>query len=163
MNKTTEKAMLSAANRIIKSAKRIQSYREFLHGVFVQPDQQGETRYCICDGYRAVRFKDEWPLEMAPANNGEPISLNNVVHRLDGDIEVAAPDAVDLKAYSKEHKGEAYRLDDNFGVWVNAAYLLDMLSCLPGAKIYVASKYSPVYFEADNGDGVLMPIRRDED
>jgi hypothetical protein len=46
---------------------------------------------------------------------------------------------------------------------VSADYLLDMLALMPGCTAYIADSkvdISPIYFKAENGDGVLLPVRR---
>jgi hypothetical protein len=46
---------------------------------------------------------------------------------------------------------------------VDAEYLLDMLDALPGAVI-MGNRFKPaisaLYFKAENGDGILLPLRR---
>ena len=48
---------------------------------------------------------------------------------------------------------------------MNAAYLLDLLSVLPGAKLYASKAdpwFTPLYAESAKGDAVLLPVRTDE-
>jgi hypothetical protein len=38
-----------------------------------------------------------------------------------------------------------------------------MLQILPGAHVFVSSPISPAYFTAENGDGILLPVRLKSD
>ena len=81
-------------------------------------------------------------------------------------IEMVVPFAVtftaELLAELKLYKGDKYQIDKDLNIWVNSNYLIDMLKCLPNAKVYVVGQLSPIYFEADNGDGILLPVRPKE-
>ena len=154
------KSVYSAANAIIKNAKKCHSYKPNIHGMYEDKDQYGETVYCVCDGYVAVRFKKELPLEHIPNDVGEPFHLKNIVKKPDGAQQIVLPDIADIKVFCKTHnKDELYRLDEELDVYVNPVYLANIMGCLPNATVYARDGVSAIYFEAENGDGVLMPVR----
>lgn len=157
------KSIYNAANSIIKNAKKCYSARPNIHGMYEDKDQYGETVYCVCDGYSAVRFKKELPLEHIPNDVGEPFHLKNIVKKHDGAHQIVLPDLADVKVFCKTHnKDELYCLDEELDVYVNPVYLANIMGCLPNATAYARDGVSAIYFEAENGDGVLMPARKME-
>ena len=158
---------LNAAKRIIKSAKN--GPRSALYGSWMEGDLQ-----CYCDGYRAVRLREALPTESIPAGT-MPMSIAEVVEngrRNMGEV-LSLPTIPELKAHIKigkvtnkfNNRGDRVEYDFGEGLpLVNAEYLLDMLELLPGCTA-TAAKYSPhlgaIYFEAEGGDGILLPVRRD--
>ena len=160
------KTIVSAANRIIKRAKTNQ--REILHGMFPNTVNFDETLWCVCDGCCAVRFKDKMPLEEVAAK-GDLFNLNNVCMPVNNAVEIQLPSIVDVKLAVKENvvknsKGKKVGqkpmcVNEEISLYVNPQYLLDMMECLPNAKMYAGNNVSAIYFEADNGDGVLLPVK----
>ena len=81
-------------------------------------------------------------------------------------VKLDLPEEGEVKAYIARCKAAAgnkhtysYQLAEN--VYVNPQYLLDMLQALPGCTCYTdADKVGKamIYFVADNGDGVLLPV-----
>lgn len=160
MDKTSTKAgTLSAIRRISKACPR-----EDMRGIF----QQG-GRFCVCDGYRLLRLNADissiphietsFDAEKAMSNSSEnphPLQL---------------PSVADLKAWIASNKarfgkawnpGKApYILTYGNGkeIGVNAKYLIDMLQALPGCTAAAKSPVSAIYFSAENGDGILLPVR----
>ena len=155
---------LKAAQRILKTASY--GVREELK--FPWTDEQG--RQILCDGYRLARLNEPLPLPerpeglecinhlaiLEPARNGRGQQLE-------------APDVKELRAHIKTvkptlPKGGVVKWDFGEGLpMVNAQCLLDMLTLLPGAALYCTGKnplISPIYFESESGDGVLMPVRK---
>ena len=154
------KSAYNSANAIIKNAKKCYSAKPNIHGMYEDKDQCGETVYCVCDGYVAVRFKKELPLKRVPNGTCEPFHLRDIVKKPDGAQQIVLPDLADIKVFCKTHnKDELYRLDEELDVYVNPVYLANIMGCLPNATVYARDGVSAIYFEAENGDGVLMPAR----
>ena len=95
------------------------------------------------------------------------MQLEQIVKPMDGSKEIALPDISELKVYIKTHKIKEknnpkkvadYLLDEELNLWVNPQYLLNAMECLPDCKAYAANRISPIYFKAENGDGVVMPV-----
>lgn len=149
---------LTAAKRISQGA-----IRENLHGVWTD----AEGRSCICDGYRAVRLYDHFdsipviePWSGLGRVFAEPCRYRRVID---------APAISEVKKAAALHraahgKNSVPTYDFGEGLpQVNAAYLVDMLTLLPGAKLYVSdyrTELSTVYFVSEKGDGILMPVRK---
>ena len=154
------KGVYNAANAVIKNAKKCYPDKPNIHGMYEDKDQYGETVYCVCDGYVAVRFKKELPLERVPNGEGEPFHLKNIVKKPDGAQQIVLPDLADIKVFCKTcNKDDLYCLDEELEVYVNPVYLANIIGCLPNATVYARDGVSAIYFEAENGDGVLMPVR----
>ena len=154
------KSVYNAANAIIKNAKKCHPGKPNIHGMYEDENQYGETVYCVCDGYVAVRFKKELPLERVPNGEGEHFSLKNIVKKPDDAHQIVLPDLADVKVFCKTcNKDELYRLDEELDVYVNPVYLANIMGCLPNATVCARDGVSAIYFEAENGDGVLMPVR----
>ncbi len=155
---------LKAAQRILKTA----SYDVRAELKFPWTDEQG--RQILCDGYRLARLNEPLPLPerpeglecinhlaiLEPARNGRGQRLE-------------APDVKELRAHIKTvkptlPKGGVVKWDFGDGLpMVDAQYLLDMLTLLPGAALYCTGKnplISPIYFESESGDGVLLPVSK---
>ena len=154
-------SIVRAANRIIKSCTR-----DSLRGAAMQSGRQ-----CVCDGYRAIRFNS--PLPLAPVENeSDFLDLDNVIQPDRHTVPVELPTAAELKAALKisraswTGKKSAYvPLPWSLGQdlpYVNPQYLLDMLEALPGCRCFLQpgpkSAISPLYFTAENGDGILLPV-----
>ena len=162
------KSIVTAANRIIKNAQSMP--REQLWGMFINQNKDGSTLYCVCDGYVAVRFKDK-PLlpEIDSKYDGREMNFNGIVKKPDWGKEIALPDISELKVYVKTHKikktktteagFEPYLLNEEIGLLVNPQYLLNVMECLPGCKAYATNAISGVYMEAENGDGLVLPVK----
>lgn len=164
--KSGTKSIVTAANRIIKNAEL--TGRDTLIGMFTNQTRDGSTLYCVCDGFVAIRFNEK-PLlpEIDSKYHRQEIQLEYIVKPMDGDKEIALPDIGELKVYIKTHKIKEknnpkkvadYLLDEELNLWVNPQYLLNAMECLPDCKAYAVNRISPIYFKADNGDGVVMPV-----
>lgn len=164
--KSGTKSIVSAANRIIKNAELWNKL--MLNGMFINKDKYGEAKYCVCDGFVAIRFNEK-PLlpEIDEKYHGQEMQLEQIVKPMDGSKEIILPDIGELKAYIKTHwikeknnpkKVADYLLDEELNLWVNPQYLLNAMECLPDCKAYAANRISPIYFKAENGDGVVMPV-----
>ena len=164
--KSGTKSIVTAANRIIKNAES--RNKPMLEGMFTNQTRDGSTLYCVCDGFVAIRFNEK-PLlpEIDEKYHGQEMQLEQIVKPMDGSKEIALPDISELKVYIKAHKikeknnskkVEDYLLNEELNLWVNPQYLLNAMECLPDCKAYAANRISPIYFKAENGDGVVMPV-----
>ena len=164
--KSGTKSIVTAANRIIKNAEL--RNKPMLEGMFTNQTRDGSTLYCVCDGYVAIRFNEKPFLpEIDSKYHGQEMQLEQIVKPMDGSKEIALPDISELKVYIKTHKikeknnpkkVDDYLLDEELNLWVNPQYLLNAMECLPDCKAYAANRISPIYFKAENGDGVVMPV-----
>ena len=164
--KSGTKSIVTAANRIIKNAES--RNKPMLAGMFTNQTRDGSTLYCVCDSYVAIRFNEK-PLlpEIDEKYHGQEMQLEQIVKPMDGSKEIALPDISELKVYIKTHKKKEknnpkkvadYLLDEELKLWVNPQYLRNAMECLPDCKAYAANRISPIYFKAENGDGVVMPV-----
>ena len=164
--KSGTKSIVTAANRIIKNAES--RNKPMLEGMFTNQTRDGSTLYCVCDSYVAIRFNEK-PLlpEIDEKYHGQEMQLEQIVKPMDGSKEITLPDISELKVYIKTHKIKEknnpkkvadYLLDEELNLWVNPQYLLNAMECLPDCKAYAANRISPIYFKAENGDGVVMPV-----
>lgn len=166
--KSGTKSIITAANRIIKNAQALN--KPVLKGMFTNQNKDGSILYCVCDSYVAVRFKDK-PLlpEIDSKYHGQEMNFNGIVKKPDRGKEIALPDISELKVYVKTHKikktktteagFEPYLLNEEIGLLVNPQYLLNVMECLPGCKAYATNAISGVYMEAENGDGLVLPVK----
>lgn len=164
--KSGTKSIVSAANRIIKNAES--TGKDRLMGMFTNQTKDGSTLYCVCDGFVAIRFNEKQLLsEIDSKYYWQEMQLGYIVKPMDGSKEIALPDIGELKVYIKTHKIKEknnpkkvadYLLDEELNLWVNPQYLLNTMECLPDCKAYAANRISPIYFKAENGDGVVMPV-----
>ena len=164
--KSGTKSIVTAANRIIKNAESLK--KPLLTGMFTNQTRYGSTLYCVCDSFVAIRFNEK-PLlpEIDEKWHGQEMQLEQIVKPMDGSKEIALPDIGELKVYIKTHKIKEknnpkkvadYLLNEELNLWVDPQYLLNAMECLPDCKAYVANRISPIYFKAENGDGVVMPV-----
>ena len=164
--KSGTKSIVTAANRIIKNAESLK--KPLLEGMFTNQTKDGSTLYCVCDSYVAIRFNEK-PLlpEIDEKYHGQEIQLEQIVKPMDGSKEITLPDIGELKVYINTHKIKEknnpkkmadYLLDEELNLWVNPQYLLNAMECLHDCKAYAANRISPIYFKAENGDGVVMPV-----
>ena len=164
--KSGTKSIVTAANRIIKNAESLK--KPLLAGMFTNQTRDGSTLYCVCDSYVAIRFNEK-PLlpEIDEKWHGQEMQLEQIVRPIYDSEEITLPDLSELKVYIKTHKIKEknnpktvadYLLDEELNLWVNPQYLLNAMECLPDCKAYAANRISPIYFKAENGDGVVMPV-----
>ena len=165
-NKSGAKSIVTAANRIIKNGELLK--KPLLAGMFTNQTKDGSTLYCVCDSFVAIRFNEK-PLlpEIDSKYHGQEMQLEQIVKPMDGSKEITLPDIGELKVYIKTHrikeknnpkKVADYLLNEELNLWVNPQYLLNAMECLPDCKAYAANRISPIYFKAENGDGVVMPV-----
>lgn len=164
--KSGTKSIVTAANRIIKNAESLK--KPMLEGMFTNQTRSGDTLYCVCDSFVAIRFNKK-PLlpEIDEEWHGQEMQLEYIVKPMDGSKEITLPDIGELKVYIKTHKIKEknnpkkvadYLLNEELNLWVNPQYLLNAMECLPDCKAYAANRISPIYLKAENGDGCVCPV-----
>ena len=164
--KSSTKSIVTAVNRIIKNAES--TGRDVLVGMFENKDKYGETKYCVCDGFVAIRFNEKLLLpEIDEKWHGHEMQIEQIVRPIYDSKEITLPDIGELKVYIKTHKIKEknnpkkvadYLLNEELNLWVNPQYLLNAMECLPDCKAYVANRISPIYLKAENGDGCVCPV-----
>lgn len=164
--KSCTKSIVTAANRIIKNAES--RNKPVLEGMFTNQTKDGSTLYCVCDSFVAIRFNEKpLLLEIDEKWHGQEMQLEQIVRPIYDSKEITLPDIGELKVYIKTHKIKEknnpkkvadYMLNDELNLWVNPQYLLNAMECLPDCKAYAANRISPIYFRAENGDGVVLPV-----
>ena len=55
--KSGTKSIVTAANRIIKNAESLK--KPMLEGMFTNQTRSGDTLYCVCDSFVAIRFNEK--------------------------------------------------------------------------------------------------------
>lgn len=164
------KAIVSAAKRIVKSAKATK--RDNLSGMFANIDKDGTEHWCVCDSHVGVRFNDFMPLEEADTSKCEPLDMSKICRMPDNAKELDLPSLAEVKVYAKTNrtisdrkggtKPKPMKIDAEIGLWVNPKFLINIMECLPDAKAWATTRIGAIYFKADNGDGVLMPVNHNE-
>lgn len=153
---------LSAAKRILKTAQK--TPRPALHKAFYSNGLQ-----CVCDGFRGVEFKNPLPLDEIPADM-ETINFARLLDdaKKNNDIILELPELSALKAYIKleKFKNKIAKTKDiiyyDFGAglpFVNAEFLADLLEILSSCKAYAKNNGFNIYFESDDGRGILCTVR----
>jgi hypothetical protein len=125
-------------------------------------------RQLMTDGFRAYRLNDPYPLPDKPDNITAPdiSSLFESTQRREN-VPLETTDRNALKAYVTVEKANGTRAPLwDFGPGlpaVNAAYLIDMLTVFPDAKLFLAKNdpkcVQPIYATSERGDGLLLPVR----
>lgn len=149
---------IQAVKRLIRTCAR-----NDMRGVWNSADG---SAWCCCDGQREVRLKNV---------SGVPVleqSFPNLEAQIDGCAKAASkslrlPTAAELKTYIAAEKAAGVKPDSLWYWWgsdtpaVNASFLLDMVTIFPDCKeARYRTELSPLYFCGDNGDGILLPVRR---
>lgn len=176
MNKTAEKARITACKRILRNAKKSNEgmrragmyYRDYLQ----YANTVDGVQY-VCDGYRIVAFKNPLPLEGRPDN----VALNcDLVAHLqenidDNSIILTTPDKKALKAYIKEYKEKQISMGVklvtppiyNFGrklPAVNSEYLLGMMNIFPDGTFYANNECNIFVEDKEGNRGKLLGMRK---
>lgn len=160
--KTTPRAAVAAIRRIARGANREDFRGIFSHG----------GRFCVCDGYRLLRLKSdvasvphvETEFDVDGVMKG--VTENAVPLRLPTVGTVKAWIALDREQHGGKRSHVPYVLTygDGEKIGVNPQYLIDMLQALPDCTAVVTGPIKPIYFTAENGDGILLPVRlKDEE
>lgn len=164
------KSIVSAAKRIIKSAKATK--RDAISGVFTNIDKDGTEHWCVCDSYVGVRFNEPMPLEEVDTSKCRPFDMSQICRMPDNAKELDLPSLAEVKVYAKTNrtagnrkgdtKPKPMKIDTEIGLLVNPEILINIMECLPDAKAWATTRKGAIYFKADNGDGVLMPVNYEE-
>jgi hypothetical protein len=139
-----------------------------MHGAWIDNNKQ-----YICDGFRVVRFNEPLPLESIP-EGVEPLNMSrSIAPGMNTGARLSLPELGELRAHIKTEKAriKAEKLRRVVPLWdfgdglpaVDAQYLADMLEALPGCTATAAKDHPElriIYFESENGDGVLCPVRK---
>ena len=96
------KAIVSAARRIIKSAKATK--RDSISGVFANIDKDGTKHWCVCDGFVGVRFNESMPLEEADTSKCTPFDMSQFCRMPDNAKELDLPSLAEVKVYAKMNR-----------------------------------------------------------
>lgn len=157
--KTTTRTQQNAVGRIIKSCP---DTRPNMCGLFSYGN-----RFVVVDDYRMVRLKDDISSLPHVENDFDVASVMKGVGPTTETLQI--PTIGELRAFMAAHKVKygkktipgPYCL--NYFIWCNPHYLIDMIQSLPGCTAYKPSNPTdPIYFTADNGDGILLPVRPPE-
>lgn len=174
-NKQSGRATIAAAAlRVLKEANA--QPRESLHGA----SRSADGYINICDYCRLLRFNastapelPERPESLPPYIDAARLYNGNARDHSDP---VNLPEPATLRAFIKMEKARKKAIKDKTPplytvttdagalIYLNALFLLDMLEALPSAKAYAADRVtaaptSCIIFEADNGRGLLLPVR----
>ena len=152
-----------AMDAIVKNAKK-KAQNINLYGYAREGDYT-----VVCDGYRVIRTKEE--IQYTEQVEGFPaVSKMTEEARQNAVNELIMPTIGDLKAYIKLMKAEdkktkclgilyTFEGEGEQQPTVDAEYLLDILIAFPDARGKFANLISPIYFEGEQGDGIILPIR----
>lgn len=167
------KTIYTAATRILKNSAAYNSARPAL--LYSYNDGQ---RVNVCDGFKLIQLNAETAPELpALPDKMNYIDAARIMEPATGNADaVTLPEISELKNYIKIEKAKkkatkdktapVYILNTENGqkVHTNAIYLLDVMECLPGAtaKASAHGPIYPVYFESENGRGILCPVRPGE-
>lgn len=160
-----KKSIYSAACRILKNAPATMECLRYAY--------KNNGFITVCDSFCAVQINENNAPEL-PELPSEKTYVN-IDRIVDGaadacDEPVTLPDVQSLKAFIKIEKAKQkcekiktpliYELKTrNFSVFVNAEFLLNVIECLPGATARAAKPLAALFFESENGRGVLLPAR----
>lgn len=168
------KTIYTAAMRILKNSATYNKARPAL--LYSYNDGQ---RVNVCDGFKLIQLNAETAPELPTLP--EEMDYIDAARIMDPAKEnadaVTLPGISELKNYIKIEKAKkkaakdksapVYILTTENGqkVHTNAIYLLDIMECLPGANAAasVRGPFYPVYFEGENGRGILCPVRPKEE
>lgn len=154
---TTPAAAIAAVKRICKSAVSRNDPR--LAGIF-----EDRGLYAVCDGYRYVRLKNDLDSLPHVEKGVKAFDLAKCTpDKSKFTAEVPVPTAAELKAYigkaaSMYGKNNKISYEIAAGVFLDPHYLLDMVQIFPDCKAFITSPLAPVYFESENGDGLICAV-----
>ena len=156
----SDKTIVAALKRIVKGSP------DHIRGMFETIDAAGSTKYTLIDGYRILRLDSDYSsIDHAEKPLFKSENVNKMIDGANKSGEkLNLPTAAEIKAFIAENKakyGKDNRIPyciDGF-VYVNPHFLLDFIQALPDCIAYKpANNKSAIYFIADNGDGILLPV-----
>ena len=139
-----------ALERILKAAPEGEK--------FSYPVTQDGKQY-FCSTFHMVVLNEPMDWSTYPEKVEYP-DMKRLITKHSTPIEL--PDPAALKAYIKIQKAQKKKyIKYSYGnIVFSAQFLLDMLEALPGAVAYHdGNKSHAMYLEAENGEGVLLPVR----
>lgn len=101
------KAIVSAAKRIVKSAKATK--RDSISGMFSNIDKNGTEHWCVCDGFVGVRFNEPIPLEEADTSKCAPFDMSKICRMPDNAKELDLPSLAEVKVYAMTNRVDGDR------------------------------------------------------
>lgn len=164
LNKKSNNNVLPAIKRIFKRCKN--QTRKNMHTSWID----SEGRQCFCSGVHTIRLNNKYncfPIEEKLI----PLDLDKIINPVRNEKEeIELPTIAEIKLYISDLKVKGIKEKDahlrfrykfnNRELYVNPQLLLDMLEALPNATArYSGSSVAPIYFNAENGDGILLPVR----
>ena len=143
----------SAVKRFLKGCP---DSRPSIKGVWYD----AEDRQCMCDGYHVLRLKNH----VDGFDTVKGMDLDRAYPK-DTDLvaELPMPTPGEVKINKKRLASGITAYDFGEGLpMVNAAYLKNIMDCLPDARAYVTDRplTGPIIFKSDKGDALLLPIRK---
>ena len=143
----------SAVKRFLKGCP---DSRPSIKGVWYD----AEDRQCMCDGYHVLRLKNH----VVGFDTVKGMDLDRA-YPADSDLvaELPMPTPGEVKINKKRLASGITAYDFGEGLpMVNAAYLKNIMDCLPDARAYVTDRplTGPIIFKSDKGDALLLPIRK---
>ena len=165
--KTTGAGYLAALKRIVKNVP--DHMCNSMGGIFETIDAAGTTKYTLCDGHRILRLDQD--VTSLPHVEKEKAFSSDSINKMMNDSKLNKtgealnlPTVAEIKAFIAEQKAK-HGSKNNIPIcidgyiYVNPQYLLDFVQALPDCKAYKPeNNRSPIYFAADNGDGILLPV-----
>lgn len=115
------------------------------------------------DGYMGFALNKHLPL---PLCEEKPFDISSMIQgaKRQNDKELSLPSQAEILGYVKVKKAEGQKnqfWDFGEGMpYVDAQRLYDMIAILPNASVSWHSPVNSLYFQAENGEGILMPARK---
>lgn len=158
IKKSTGNHRISALKRIYNNKHAIEHNRQS----FVRDGKQ-----YILDGYRAICL--DAPIDLFPEAEKPLDSIIKLMDRPAGyNIQLSLPSVQELKLIVTDMKTQGLIDRDKMvkpyyiesvNTYVHTEYLIDMFEIFPEAKIYSSgNNLAPLYFEAEDGKGILCPV-----
>lgn len=152
-NKNTYKARIKLAKQAAKD-----NCRPALAGAYNDIDNRKQV---ICNGYWLAVYNDIADgLIMADVRKGKYINYKQILPNINNKYRQIQIDlkkiATELKIHNAEKKQVYVKCDV---ACFNPNYLLDVLASFENPQIFIIDTTSPLYIKADNGDGIICPIR----
>lgn len=162
-----------ALSNIVKN----NTIREELQGVFYNAG-----KYCVMDSYCCIRTASR-PYGIRDAKTAYDVN-SKVFTNISGyteelelpraadirkDVKIAKNSNISFDKYRVERTGRNTRVYYYFGYnkpMVNTEYLLTIIDALPDCKVYynpVIGKKSFLYFVAGENDGILLPVKKEQE
>lgn len=150
--------------KIIKNSKKCNSNAS-IHSAWEQ-----DGKLYVTDGFSAIRTIDHLDLPVNEKNHPNMDGVFKIAesNKRDGFL-LDLPKLSELKTHIKIKKAEIKASNQKGAevpwefsghkVRVNAEYLLNILSCIPDCKAYTKGNNSTIFFESENTEAVLMPMR----